>query len=133
MKLSWLIVLGLLPAGAAWAETPPGTWDRVADPQAQARYELHLNVAQRLAAHETVVELRTDYQGEVVERVQGDHLSIRVTSGAVKTFAWSEIVRLVDRIDGVLVRLKPREYRGGLVEDVPNDHVTFTTAKGELK
>jgi len=79
------------------------------------------------------------YRGEFVERVTGDHVTLRVVTGSLRRIAWREVeidpappppeipvVETVRTTDGSV-------YRGEIVEKVIGDHVAVKTATGAIR
>jgi hypothetical protein len=86
------------------------------------------------------------YYGELVERVEGDHITIKLATGVIKRVAWKDIdPSPVTPLPSVVVEdsvAAPHEtvrtksgavYHGATVEHIPNDHITIELSTGEMK
>lgn len=83
------------------------------------------------------------YHGELIERVAGEHVVLKLETGEVKTIDWADI----DTTPPAPVRVAPREaapvenvrtkngslYHGEIIEKVVRDHVTIKLATDEVK
>ncbi len=83
------------------------------------------------------------YHGELIERVAGEHVVMKLETGDVKTIEWADI----DTSPPPPVRVAPREtapvenvrtkngslYHGEIIEKVVRDHVTIKLATDEVK
>jgi len=83
------------------------------------------------------------YYGEIIERVAGDHVTLKLETGETKVIAWEDVdptplpqrappprasapVETVHAVDGSI-------YHGGIVELVAHDHVTLELANGQFR